>query len=57
VGVDPYDLAAHLHDCRVVARIDNDAGVDNEEQGEAVMVCRGPRRPWSQEWPALRNLG
>jgi 4-amino-4-deoxy-L-arabinose transferase-like glycosyltransferase len=57
VGVDPHDLAAHLHDCRVVARIDNDAGVDNEEQGEAVMVCRGPRRPWSQQWPALRNLG
>jgi len=23
----------------------------------AVDVCRGPVRPWSQEWPALRHLG
>jgi len=50
-------LGAHLLDCEVVARIDNDAGVDNDERGTPVMVCRGPRLPWSQEWPALRHLG
>jgi Dolichyl-phosphate-mannose-protein mannosyltransferase len=48
---------AELRDCDVVARIDNDAGVDNEERGRRVLVCREPRRPWSRIWPALRRLG
>jgi hypothetical protein len=41
----------------VVARIDNSLGIDNDEQGTHVDVCRGPVRPWSQEWPALRHPG
>jgi 4-amino-4-deoxy-L-arabinose transferase-like glycosyltransferase len=57
VGLPPEEIAAQLRGCRLVARIDNPAGVDNEERGRAVMVCRGPRRPWSREWPALRHLG
>ena len=57
VGLSPGEMAAHLRDCRVVARIHNEAGVENEEQGAPVMVCSGPRRPWSQEWPALRRYG
>jgi 4-amino-4-deoxy-L-arabinose transferase-like glycosyltransferase len=48
---------AQLRDCTVVARIDNDAAVDNQERGTRVFVCAGPRRPWSQVWPALRHLG
>jgi 4-amino-4-deoxy-L-arabinose transferase-like glycosyltransferase len=56
VGLPQRDTA-HLLDCRVVARIDNDAGIDNDEQGATVRVCRGPRRAWSREWPALRHLG
>lgn len=57
VGLGSREIAAHLRDCTLAARIDNRAGVENEEQGNAVMVCRGPRRPWSQQWPALRHLG
>jgi hypothetical protein len=57
VGLHPAELTAHLRECAVAARIDNDADVDNEEQGRQVMVCSGPNRPWSQEWPALRQLG
>jgi hypothetical protein len=56
VGLRPAELAA-LRGCRVAARIDNGDGIDNEEQGTVVMVCDGPRRSWSQEWPALRHLG
>ena len=56
VGLRGGDLA-HLRDCKLAARIDNRDGVDNQERGAAVMVCSGPRRPWSQEWPALRHLG
>ena len=57
VGLSPSEMATHLRDCRVVARIDNSAGVDNEEQGRPVMVCSGPTRPWSEEWPELRHYG
>jgi hypothetical protein len=48
---------AQLRDCRAAARIDNRAGADNDERGTMVLVCRGPRRPWSRVWPALRHLG
>jgi hypothetical protein len=56
VGLPLADLA-RLRGCHVVARIDNGLGIDNDEQGMHVDVCRGPVRPWSQEWPALRHLG
>jgi hypothetical protein len=56
VGLPLADLA-RLRGCHVVARIDNGLAIDNDEQGTHVDVCRGPVRPWSQEWPALRHLG
>jgi hypothetical protein len=46
-----------MRSCRVAARIDNGVGVDNDEQGARVLVCRGPVRSWAQEWPSLRHLG
>jgi 4-amino-4-deoxy-L-arabinose transferase-like glycosyltransferase len=42
--------------CRLEARLYNDVGVDNEEQGEPVGVCEGPRYSWTQVWPRLRHL-
>jgi 4-amino-4-deoxy-L-arabinose transferase-like glycosyltransferase len=57
IGLRPGEVAAHLRGCRVAARIDNRAGVENDERGKAVMICRGPRRLWSREWPGLRHLG
>jgi hypothetical protein len=42
--------------CDVVARLDNAVGVDNEEQGAPVAICRDPRRPWSAGWPRFRHL-
>jgi hypothetical protein len=56
VGLAPQQMAAHMAGCRVVARITNDAGVENDEEGAPVMVCRSVRRPWKAEWPALRHL-
>lgn len=41
--------------CRTVARNDNGAGVDNEEQGAVVSLCTAPARRWSQLWPELRR--
>ncbi|MBO0847597.1 MAG: glycosyltransferase family 39 protein [Nocardioides sp.] len=42
--------------CRLSTRLDNGVGVDNEEQGEPVGVCHGPRHSWATMWPRLRHL-
>jgi 4-amino-4-deoxy-L-arabinose transferase-like glycosyltransferase len=56
VGVSARQLSLFRR-CRVVARIDNTAGIDNDERGEAVERCAGPRGPWTTLWPRLRHLG
>ena len=57
IGLTPGVRATQLRGCNEAARIDNGLGIDNDEQGTAVYVCAGPRRPWSTEWPSLRHLG
>jgi 4-amino-4-deoxy-L-arabinose transferase-like glycosyltransferase len=57
IGLPVGDRTADLRGCRIKARISNDAGIDNDEDGTAVYVCDRPTRPWAQEWPALQNLG
>ena len=42
-------------DCRVAATMDNGVGVDNEEQGSAVLVCRVPAAGWAATWPRLQH--
>lgn len=49
------NLAQFLGECTLTARITNRAGIDNDERGAPIMLCRGPRRPWSQEWPLLSH--
>jgi hypothetical protein len=56
VGLDPKELS-HFRGCRLVARVHNSAGVDNDENGEPVERCAGPRGTWSRVWPELRHLG
>lgn len=43
VGLQADSLAPNFISCRVAARIDNGVGVDNEEQGAPVALCRGLR--------------
>jgi 4-amino-4-deoxy-L-arabinose transferase-like glycosyltransferase len=50
----PASLARWFDDCRVVAHVDNGLGVDNEVQGQPIVVCRGQHVPWSRIWPQLR---
>jgi len=57
LGLSPAEIAAHLRGCHEAARIGNDAGIENNEQGRPVVVCAGPRRSWSAEWRGLRHLG
>jgi hypothetical protein len=56
VGLDTHELS-HFRRCHLAARIYNSAGVDNDERGEPVEQCVGPRGPWSMIWPELRHLG
>lgn len=41
--------------CGVVGHLDNEVGVDNEEQGEPISICRDPVGGWSGTWAALRH--
>ena len=56
VGGQGRRMAPYFTSCSQVATLDNRLGVDNEEQGEAVAVCRGPRTDWAALWPAFRHI-
>ena len=43
--------------CEPAGRIDNGLGVDNDEQGKPIAVCRDRRAEWAQLWPQLQRLG
>lgn len=52
-----YPTARRLFvSCVVEANLDNAVGVDNEEQGQPVAVCRDPIGGWPGIWPTLRHL-
>ncbi len=57
VGFGPHEIGTNLRGCTLAARIENRAGIENDEEGNAVLVCRGPRHRWSREWPKLSHLG
>jgi hypothetical protein len=40
---------------RVAATLSNPYGIHNQEWGGHVYVCTGPRQPWGQMWPKLRQ--
>ena len=42
--------------CEQQATLGNRFGIDNEERGAGVWVCRGMPRPWSRAWRRLRHL-
>lgn len=53
----PASRLGPLEECRITARIANDAGIDNEEQGRAVRICDAPAEPWAAAWPGFQRLG
>jgi hypothetical protein len=52
----PTNWARYFTDCRDVAHIDNQIGIDNSEQGKPVTICTGTLDPWTTIWPALRTI-
>ena len=57
VGFDQATLERSFADVRAGARLDNPYGVDNDERGALVLVCRGPRADWSALWPRFMRTG
>ena len=49
-------LSGSFGRCELYGRVDNGIGLDNEEQGTGVWVCRDRTRPWAELWPRLRHL-
>ncbi|MDQ2956982.1 MAG: glycosyltransferase family 39 protein, partial [Actinomycetota bacterium] len=47
VGGQLADIHSEFASCMVVTQLHNRVGVDNEEVGEPVAVCHGPKLPWS----------
>ena len=42
--------------CETVDHVDNGQDIDNEIDGEPIVVCRGLRRPWDETWDEMRFL-
>lgn len=57
VGIPMRYLTMWFRDCTPRAHITNAAGVDNDERGALIALCRSPREPWSRLWPELGHLG
>ena len=51
-----YESPALFGHCRRVATIDNGIGLENDEQGTPLLLCR-PTASWSALWPRLRHYG
>jgi hypothetical protein len=54
LGYSTRSAAPDFVGCRRLATIDNGVGLDNQEQGRAVLLCR-TSAPWSKLWPGLRH--
>ncbi len=55
VGGQFDELRTSFESCDVIDRLDNEVGVDNEEQGQPIATCEGPRGGWIEVWPSLRH--
>jgi hypothetical protein len=56
IRFDVAGLAPYFDGCQQVATVDNGRGIDNEVQGQPILVCRGLHGHWSQVWARMRFL-
>ena len=54
-GGDAAYLAQFFTSVRAVATLSNPYGLHNQEWHGHVYLCTGPRQPWGQMWPRLRQ--
>jgi hypothetical protein len=53
---DAATIDAVFAGCERILQHDNGFGLENDEQGTDVWLCRGPVAPWSAIWPELRRF-
>lgn len=56
VGTQLPRVAGEFATCMPVDRLDSGFGIDNEEEGQPIAVCTGPKQDWATLWPVLRHL-
>lgn len=56
VGAQAEDLTAVFDRCETAGELRSGVPIDNEEEGEPVTICTGPRQDWAMLWPSLRHL-
>ena len=54
---DPAGLRGLFRSCVDSGSLDSGTGVDNEEQGRVIWVCRDPVAPWPSLWPRFYHYG
>ena len=52
----PERLTPFFTEVEPVRRVYTPHGIENDENGVIIWVCRGLRRPWSAIWPELASL-
>jgi hypothetical protein len=53
VGGELPTVREQFRSCTVLATLHDESGVDNEEEGQPVAVCRQPKQNWPTIWRAL----
>lgn len=56
IGGSAVGWSRFFESCTTEGVLDNGVGVDNEEQGRDVEVCRAPIGGWAAVWPELAHL-
>jgi len=56
VGLELDRVGAYFDSCVLAAVLDNGVDVENEEQGRAVGVCRGPALDWDELWQEFQHF-
>ena len=59
LGIESPYVWSFFESCQPAGRINNPYGVMNEETREhsVILLCRGPRKPWSEFWKDMRSFG
>jgi hypothetical protein len=52
---EPAEIQAVFGPCAAGTKLHNSAGVDNEEVGASVLVCRQMPKSWQDLWPELQH--
>ncbi|MEP6598593.1 MAG: glycosyltransferase family 39 protein [Actinomycetota bacterium] len=56
VGAQLRVARAHFRSCTMATRLHNRPGVDNEEEGQPIAICREPTQQWTALWPVFQHF-